>query len=145
MRAEGRGKRGVEEMPDGEKGGMEQGEKLTNEEALVSDDAVALWNAAGRPGDLSAVCPQRFEAPLAPHLAARAGREAQVAMLNCCATGLDFWRERSEVLIVEGAGGLMSPISDDDDTWPTWLASLACHSWWWQRTRLASSIKRCKR
>src|SRR4051812_19611842 len=27
---------------------------------LVSDDAVALWEAAGRPGDLKAVCPQRF-------------------------------------------------------------------------------------
>ena len=41
---------------------------------LVSDDAVALWEAAGRPGELDRVCPQRFAAPLAPHLAA--GRKA---------------------------------------------------------------------
>src|SRR5829696_9945895 len=34
---------------------------------LVSDDALALWEAAGRPGPLRAVCPQRFAEPLAPH------------------------------------------------------------------------------
>ena len=34
---------------------------------LVADDAVALWEAAGRPGTLEEVCPQRFAAPLAPH------------------------------------------------------------------------------
>src|SRR3954453_22497094 len=38
---------------------------------LVSADAVALWEAAGRPGTLEQVCPQLFAAPLAPHLAAR--------------------------------------------------------------------------
>ena len=38
---------------------------------LIADDAVALWEAAGRPATLEQVCPQRFEAPLAPHLAAR--------------------------------------------------------------------------
>ena len=42
---------------------------------LIADDAVALWNAAGRPADLEHVCPQRFAAPLAPHLAARIGRQ----------------------------------------------------------------------
>src|SRR5690606_5011568 len=39
---------------------------------LTSDDALDLWEAAGRPGSLDEVCPQRFLAPLAPHLAARA-------------------------------------------------------------------------
>ncbi|HYW79764.1 MAG TPA: dethiobiotin synthase, partial [Thermoguttaceae bacterium] len=33
---------------------------------LVSDDAISLWEAAGRPGDLQHVCPQCFAAPLAP-------------------------------------------------------------------------------
>ena len=45
-------------------------------EELVSDDALALWDAAGRPGDLEHVCPQRFAVPLAPHLAAAGGRKA---------------------------------------------------------------------
>jgi len=29
---------------------------------LVSDDAVALWQAAGEPGEIGAVCPQCFQA-----------------------------------------------------------------------------------
>ena len=77
---------------------------------LVSEDAVALWEAAGRPGDLEHVCPQCFAAPLAPHLAARAeGREIDAALLR---TGLDYWRSRAEIVLVEGAGGLMSPLGD---------------------------------
>lgn len=79
---------------------------------LVSDDAVTLWNAAGRPGEFDRVCPQCFEAPLAPHLAALAeGRRLDADLLR---HGLDYWRERSEVILVEGAGGLMSPLGDDE-------------------------------
>jgi dethiobiotin synthetase len=81
---------------------MEQG-------TLVSDDAVALWQAAGRPGELAAVCPQRFAAPLAPHLAAKAeGRRIDEHLLR---SGLDYWLARSDVVLVEGAGGLLSPLS----------------------------------
>jgi dethiobiotin synthetase len=80
-------------------------------EQLFSDDAWELWQAAGQPGELAAVCPQRFAAPLAPPLAARAeGRPVDADLLR---TGLDYWRARSEVLLVEGAGGLMSPLSDE--------------------------------
>src|SRR5262245_11333006 len=78
--------------------------------SLVSDDAVALWEAAGRPGELKAVCPQRFAAPLAPHLAAKVERkEIDSTLLR---HGIDYWQRRSELVIVEGAGGLMSPIGD---------------------------------
>jgi dethiobiotin synthetase len=78
----------------------------------VADDAVALWEAAGRPGELEHVSPQRFLAPLAPHRAAREeGRSIDATLLR---TGLAYWRERSDVVLVEGAGGLMSPLSDDD-------------------------------
>src|SRR5262245_64727637 len=78
--------------------------------SLISDDAVALWEAAGRPGELKAVCPQRFAAPLAPHLAAKVERkEIDSKLLR---HGIDYWQRRSELVIVEGAGGLMSPIGD---------------------------------
>jgi dethiobiotin synthetase len=71
-----------------------------------------LWTAAGQPGTLEPVCPQVFAAPLAPHLAARAeGRRVDAALLR---SGLNCWRETCDVVLVEGAGGLMSPISDDD-------------------------------
>lgn len=79
---------------------------------LVADDAVALWEAAGKPLSLDVVCPQRFAAPLAPHLAARAeGKQVDNDLLK---SGVDAWRDVCDFLIVEGAGGLMSPISDDD-------------------------------
>lgn len=78
----------------------------------VSPDAVALWEAAGKPGELQRVCPQSFAPALAPHLAARAeGHTIDARLLR---TGIDYWSERSEVVLVEGAGGLMSPLGDDD-------------------------------
>jgi len=82
------------------------------EDRWVSDDAVVLWEAAGRPGPVENVCPQRFGAALAPHLAARAeGKELDAPLLR---TGLDYWRPSAEIILVEGAGGLMSPLGDDD-------------------------------
>jgi dethiobiotin synthetase len=80
--------------------------------SFVSDDAIALWEAAGRPGELGRVCPQRFAAPLAPHLAARSeGKWIDAPLLH---SGLDYWRERSEIVIVEGVGGLMSPVGEEE-------------------------------
>lgn len=79
---------------------------------LVSDDAVELWEAAGRLGELSEVCPQRFAAPLAPPLAARAeGRQIDAALLR---QGLQYWLDRADLVLVEGAGGLMSPLTDTE-------------------------------
>jgi dethiobiotin synthetase len=71
-----------------------------------------LWLAAGSPGTLEEVCPQAFEAPLAPHLAAAAeGRRLDAVLLR---RGLEAWIERSDVVLVEGAGGLMSPLGEDE-------------------------------
>jgi len=79
---------------------------------LVADDAVALWEAAGKPGELDHVCPQRFAVPLAPHLAAAAeGKTIDAELLR---DGLAYWHDRCDVVLVEGAGGLMSPVSDND-------------------------------
>jgi dethiobiotin synthetase len=77
---------------------------------MISDDALALWHAAGSPGELERVCPQRFAAPLAPPLAARA--EAEQVDEPRLLSGLDDWQRRSEIVVVEGVGGLMSPVSD---------------------------------
>jgi dethiobiotin synthetase len=87
---------------------------------LLSDDAVALWQAAGKPGDLARVCPQRFAAPLAPHLAARAeGRTLDAELLR---RGIEYWYDRSDVVLVEGAGGLLSPLGDHE-----YVADLAAY------------------
>lgn len=80
--------------------------------ALVSEDALALWQAAGRPGSLEEVCPQCFEAPLAPHLAAKLeGRQLDRDKLR---QGFDVWRASSDFVLVEGAGGLMSPLGEGE-------------------------------
>jgi dethiobiotin synthetase len=82
------------------------------ENELVSDDALTLWQAAGSPGTLAEVCPQVFAAAKAPHLAAMdEGKRLDAALLR---RGLDVWLDRSDVVIVEGAGGLMSPLGEDE-------------------------------
>ncbi|HEV3138220.1 MAG TPA: dethiobiotin synthase [Pirellulales bacterium] len=79
---------------------------------LVSDDALSLWKAAGSPETLDEVCPQRFAAPLAPHLAAIAeGKRLDPALLR---RGLDVWLARSHIVLIEGAGGLMSPLGEEE-------------------------------
>jgi dethiobiotin synthetase len=86
--------------------------RVVQVEPGIEEDAVILWQAAGRPAELERVCPQRFAAPLAPHLAARAeGRDVDRALLR---EGLKYWQARSELVIVEGAGGLLSPLTDEE-------------------------------
>jgi dethiobiotin synthetase len=73
-------------------------------------DAWQLWGAAGRPGRLADVCPQSFTTPLAPHLAARAeGREVDETRLIDGIAAWSAW----DLVVVEGVGGLMSPVSDN--------------------------------
>ena len=72
-------------------------------------DAELLREAAGQSCDLVHVCPQQFAAPLAPPIAAAMeGREVDEALL---VTGANWWLGRCDLLIVEGAGGALSPIS----------------------------------
>lgn len=78
---------------------------------LVSTDAESLWEAAGRPGRLIDVSPQKFLAPLAPNVAARA--EGKTVDSTRIRTDINLW-SASDVLLIEGVGGLLSPISDSD-------------------------------
>jgi len=76
----------------------------------IADDARTLWQAAGCPGTEQQVCPQKFAAPLAPPQAARQeGRSVDPVLLR---EGARCWEASSDVLIVEGAGGLMSPLAE---------------------------------
>lgn len=77
---------------------------------MVSGDATELWNAAGCPLDLQRVCPQRFAAPLSPPRAAEAeGRTIDQQLLF---DGIDAWQPEFPTLLIEGAGGLLSPLAD---------------------------------
>jgi dethiobiotin synthetase len=74
-------------------------------------DPARLWEAAGRPLTIRSVCPQAFRAAVAPPQAARAeGRRVDERLLR---EGLATWLETSEIVVVEGAGGLFSPLGED--------------------------------
>ncbi len=86
---------------------------------LVAEDAVQLWQAAGQPLTLETVCPQKFAAPLAPPEAAAADGcyiDEELLLKGLDAFQPQFGQSQAfDTLIIEGAGGLFSPISD------TWL------------------------
>ncbi len=81
---------------------------------LAASDAGRLLTAAGRAPDEAAVneiCLHRFEPPMAPHIAARqAGRSLDyddlLAFVNARILNV------SGPVLVEGAGGVMSPVCD---------------------------------
>ncbi len=77
---------------------------------IIAADAQNLWNAAGNPHTLAEVCPQRFGAPLAPPRAAAAeGKTVDADQLHHAA---EPWLGGFDVTIIEGAGGLLSPLAD---------------------------------
>lgn len=79
--------------------------------AAEQSDASILWRAAGSPRTPEDVCPQAFAAPIAPSASARLeGRRVDERLLR---TGFASWIETSDVVVVEGAGGLFSPLGDD--------------------------------
>lgn len=81
------------------------------DDKLVCEDAEQLWLAAGKPRSLEDVTPQQFAAPVAPNVAARLeGLHVDSKLLR---SGFDRWSE-SEFILVEGVGGLLSPISDHE-------------------------------
>ena len=82
---------------------------LRKNNALFPADASALSEAASYNGDLSDVCPYRFEAALSPVRAAHLENQTiTIEQLDqaCKYTGDDF-------VLVEGAGGFYSPLASD--------------------------------
>ena len=77
---------------------------------LVPADAIALMKASGYSGELTEVCPYRFEPPISPvraaHLANRTVTTAQ--LVNTCLNGSE-----NGFTLVEGAGGIYSPLTED--------------------------------
>ena len=75
------------------------------------DDARVLHTASGGELSLEEINPWHFRAPLAPVLAAR--RERKRVRLAEVVAHLSAIQERFDVLLVEGAGGLLSPLGED--------------------------------
>lgn len=77
-------------------------------EASGSDGA-RLWNATACQGDFDSVSPQRFAPPFAPAVAA--AMEGKTIDEEQILTGWRAQADRCEFLLIEGAGGLFSPVS----------------------------------
>ncbi len=81
--------------------------------APKASDPARLAAALGRPEAWDDVSPRRYRAPLAPNLAARLEGEtlAIADLVADCRTWLDG--RDVDLALVEGAGGVMSPMTED--------------------------------
>ena len=76
-------------------------------------DALALRRAAGTLDPVELICPQRFALPAAPPAAARdAERTVDLSAIRNAYAEIC---KRHDVVIVEGAGGLLVPVSEELD------------------------------
>jgi dethiobiotin synthetase len=77
-------------------------------EGLVSEDAEFLAHCANARFPLDLICPQRYAEPLAPAVAAeRAGQPLDWEAIN---RSIAIMAADSDVMIVEGVGGVMVPM-----------------------------------
>jgi dethiobiotin synthetase len=78
-----------------------------------TSDPARLAAALGRPNAWSEVSPRRYRAPLAPNLAARMEGDT-LRMSDLVADCRTWLADRdADLALVEGAGGVMSPMTDD--------------------------------
>lgn len=79
----------------------------------VNEDVQRLMAASNVSAALQDVNPYSFAPPIAPHIAARReGIEIDLALISEAFARL---RDRSDVVIVEGAGGLLVPLDESHD------------------------------
>lgn len=84
--------------------------------AVTGEDGQPMWSdvsilaAAIGSDDIDRVCPQRFAAAVAPNVAAAMeGRAVDDLLLTAAAAS---WNDYADLLLIEGAGGLLCPLSD---------------------------------
>ena len=87
------------------------GASIGNDEQPHWDDVDRLRDALGLDVAVDRICPQRFLAPLAPPVAAR--QEGRSVDLEGIQRGIELWRAECDIVIVEGAGGLLCPLTDE--------------------------------
>lgn len=82
-------------------------------DAPESSDPARLAAAIGRPQAWAEISPRRYRAPLAPNLAARL--EGETLVMSDLVADCQAWLASRDVdlALVEGAGGVMSPMTDD--------------------------------
>jgi len=79
-------------------------------EGLVSEDAELLAHCANARHPLDLICPQRYAEPLAPAIAAERAR--QPLDWEAINRSIKIMSRDSDVMIVEGIGGILVPMDD---------------------------------
>ena len=80
----------------------------------AGSDPARLAAALGAPGAVFRIAPRRYLAPLSPNIAARLEGQTLVLddmVIDAVARAAEL---RDGLLLVEGAGGVMSPLTDDE-------------------------------
>jgi dethiobiotin synthetase len=89
---------------------VESGAEAVNGQ-LLPKDALALKRAAKRDGDVTDIYAYAFPDPVSPHLAAkRVGKKIELEPIMAL---IDVEEQGADVIVAEGAGGLLAPLSDD--------------------------------
>ncbi|MBO9708142.1 MAG: dethiobiotin synthase [Caulobacter sp.] len=78
----------------------------------AGSDPARLAQALGDPAALLRIAPRRYRAPLAPHIAARLEGQSLTLDDLVIDTVARTAQAREDLLVVEGAGGVMSPLTD---------------------------------
>ena len=85
----------------------------TKDGKLIPSDALALKEAAGADDPIDVINPYRFAAPVAPNVAARLeDKEIDLSIIKKLYGELSV---KHDIMIVEGAGGLLSPVTDTEN------------------------------
>jgi dethiobiotin synthetase len=74
-------------------------------------DAISLAEAADVSDPMELICPQRFELPAAPSVAA--AHENRVVDLEAIRAAYAELARRHELMLIEGAGGVLVPVAGD--------------------------------
>ena len=86
------------------------GAEMASDGNFVWADVEALRAACGNEPPLDRVCPQRFHAAVAPNVAA--ALEGRTVNNHQLADAINAWSPFADQLIVEGAGGIFCPLSN---------------------------------
>ena len=83
---------------------------ISSSHGMTWDDVESLHAASGGRWSRGRIAPQRFLAALSPPAAAAAeGTQVDATLLR---TGAAWWHDQCELLLVEGVGGLLCPLTE---------------------------------
>lgn len=79
---------------------------------LIPTDAMKLKQASGSEDNMDDICPYRFALPASPNIAAReAHQDENHIKLGKIKQSFDRMKKTNDIMIVEGSGGFMTPIT----------------------------------